>query len=1732
MADTTILPFTAEQLRDPLFFFSEDERQLLRRCATLRAVDADVYEAVIRPDLPSVDRSFVDLAEESYTERIPGAVTRFSLRDPLRSRAFQSWWTDGAQSKARNIADIPDPLRAFSARLVDYYAAHNQPLDRLYHLVAADRAAAAQEFQTQFAEADAILDLPFCTALLHLFEEREDLLGPHVVLLNDARRRLRARTLWAREQYETAYYLERTSTRSLLEDLLGDAERRILQIYAPGGMGKTMFLRATIARRCVPRDIPCARIDFDLEPKDVAHSAWRLCLRMAQQLSQQLPRNPFEELLAQYERHMTPQRLRVDINAPAPAAIDQELPRRVVNSFLEKVAEIDRPFLVIFDTMENLRGHEADEIALYDLIERLHGNLKARIILAGRFDLRQPIEGSPANAETEFSRRLGQSSVAVHFRGFSDEEARIYLTRHRKLQESDDEDKLRILALLDKARTPEDGINPFTLALLADVVRANPRITAAEIAAYPDANLAYLIERVIDRIEDKSVRWVVRYGVAPRRLTRSYVERVLLPVFEEVESHPGQLDDAQKDRGVPENAFGAYAQGGNVDHLWQTLYRYVSDYSWVMTASDTPDALIFHASVLDPMRTLLWEQLEEGRPVLRLLHEQSLIFYTELAQEDTAQAGRWLREAFYHNVQTGAADVDEFWFAQVAAFPEQAVILADEALALAAAAARSADLRARSAAIAPRVQATAAYLLADNLVHTSLLLDPVEQDRLAGWLSIIERNNPTEKSAVPAARIAYLRARLQHAYKEHDSALSTVGAALPLAEDALTSIDLHMLHGELLREDQPLAALSDFETAFHLADSDAPARLPAAGLPLATLLQILHREPEALTIYERLFVHTQASRENDLAVESLVAQVRLLTKLGQERKAAKRADGNDEAIGRVDTWIAALPDYQRAWLRCEGALATCESDLAWRALEAFNRTARDPSQLPPRWFAVDADLRARMAALHADLRTAYSRYQQINSEFVAPADQAAHNLLTCAELAMGEGGDLNLANNFLSQSASYSVQPETDLRRRLLAARLQIRKGDHEEARAALQTHWDEMSPSASVFLRLPLAVELLTVGGDAETLVRQISQDLALIEPVSRRPLLLSGLTRCPLLPLSPATVEALLRVLPTADDDGQDPALSALRMAEVYRVCGRWAEAQDRLQAAISASGERLAILRRIFLAHDRLEWTSQLLGWASDLLLGREEQAVSDLIGLATLEQAERLYRHFPTESAGARQLLEFSGKVLGHPSSVWTARIMALEARLALADGDRSTAEANADAANKAFLSLGDERSAATLSAEMTALESASTPITKSIDLEQPPYVDLTVTLSERSADRRSPVMVAIVRAETSGQRVYEAEIVIDPPNQDAFRRAADMSYAEGFPAGFSRDWLAISAQMGEIILPQQWGLAQEWRDWPEGWLRLSTRNSQLQWLPWEMARPADTLPLTLAWDNLRFYRHIPYTTPISREQSAGVLIVRMSQIQERAVTRGSRNLLGIDIANLYRQSGIPVEELQEPTSRDLTAALSSLRPSVLHLIANIREQNGALSLDVGADNFSYRQSSRAFSKASDRGFGPSSDLGLTPREIGNALRRADVVPFVILDTPAPGSVTEWVRQLCLRNAFAGEWTQGEPPAGILATGLGYEEEQRRIYEILLETLPEGISYQDLIGRIWAQAAEDRQVEDLRRSPSYRRGGSGMQLRSTYDLPPFLVYAGAALFTGDPRLRIPALAGKGRTATWNY
>lgn len=155
---------------------------------------------------------------------------------------------------------------------------------------------------------------------------------------------------------------------------------------------------------------------------------------------------------------------------------------------------------------------------------------------------------------------------------------------------------------------------PFKLALLADSIQVRPEITAQEIKDYPSVDLAYLIERVVERIPEARVQWLLRYGVVPRRLTFAFVRDVLAQELPPATAGRSTTKDDGRE-GVPPAKQGKVFRTGpdvalpdapdeaTMRALWDRLRQYASSSSWVRAAG--PETLAFHPDVLDPMRDLL-----------------------------------------------------------------------------------------------------------------------------------------------------------------------------------------------------------------------------------------------------------------------------------------------------------------------------------------------------------------------------------------------------------------------------------------------------------------------------------------------------------------------------------------------------------------------------------------------------------------------------------------------------------------------------------------------------------------------------------------------------------------------------------------------------------------------------------------------------------------------------------------------------------------------------------------------------------------------------------------------------------------------------------------------------------------------------------------------------------------------------------------------------------------------
>ena len=122
---------------------------------------------------------------------------------------------------------------------------------------------------------------------------------------------------------------------------------------------------------------------------------------------------------------------------------------------------------------------------LADLSQMLFASVAGRFWLAEGDDPSAPHIGRLPGYVEQFE---GQER-SVELKGFSRDEARSYLEHERGLAND-----LRLGAIVRKGAG-----NPFNLALLADVVEGDSTVTAETIDAYPDADLVYLIERIVKR---------------------------------------------------------------------------------------------------------------------------------------------------------------------------------------------------------------------------------------------------------------------------------------------------------------------------------------------------------------------------------------------------------------------------------------------------------------------------------------------------------------------------------------------------------------------------------------------------------------------------------------------------------------------------------------------------------------------------------------------------------------------------------------------------------------------------------------------------------------------------------------------------------------------------------------------------------------------------------------------------------------------------------------------------------------------------------------------------------------------------------------------------------------------------------------------------------------------------------------------------------------------------------
>jgi len=262
---------------------------ILPRLAIARSFNAPLYEQAIRGDSPL---TFAQL------------IARPEVR-PVPERPGDYWLNSACLESGRAQRDDERPAQALAILRVLEQTPATPVLERLTVLAFADPPGALRAWRKAFDDASAANDFAACYTIVQAID---GLLGylpeePLGAALRELRARYRARALYLREWHRTAAYYPRHGARRTLDRVLDskDGGKWIFQLFAPGGMGKTMFLEAQIARRLVvgaDRAL-VARLDLDfLAVNNLMKAPWLLAIEMGRQWDLQLPLPAFERLLS------------------------------------------------------------------------------------------------------------------------------------------------------------------------------------------------------------------------------------------------------------------------------------------------------------------------------------------------------------------------------------------------------------------------------------------------------------------------------------------------------------------------------------------------------------------------------------------------------------------------------------------------------------------------------------------------------------------------------------------------------------------------------------------------------------------------------------------------------------------------------------------------------------------------------------------------------------------------------------------------------------------------------------------------------------------------------------------------------------------------------------------------------------------------------------------------------------------------------------------------------------------------------------------------------------------------------------------------------------------------------------------------------------------------------------------------------------------------------------------
>jgi tetratricopeptide (TPR) repeat protein len=1668
-------------------------RQTLLRCVLVDGFDEALYGAVLCDSGgPSLD----ELALQPCVEPQPGGEDSYRVTSGLREAAWRAWWLDAGA--VPDSIPAPPSLRAAEQSIADFCERKGRTLAALHALVIADPDRAAVRFEQWYRERDKRFDFPGCQDLLDALNDSWAWrFHPRLAALRSEHDRyLRSRRIWYDALIRSGPYLSRPGLERRLDQLLTGTPTRALRLYALGGMGKSMTLQWFIARRCVPAParVPCALVDLDaVDAVNVVRHPWLLTLELAHQLNEQMPSAPFQELLRRHGAYRSvlfqdaPSLARsgaAALDATAAESDAHDIRERFLSTLREDRSET--PLLIVLDAFEvAVLRPLGGSTGLVDVLADIYAaSSQVRLILSGR------LTGAEEQL-TRLNERLQPRDMGrLEIEPFTMDEARSYLTSKRGIRRPE---------LVDAITRRAQGV-PWQLALYADVADYSPGMSVESVESL-DPRLAWCMDRIINRIEDDALRWLVRYGVLARRLRRDFAEQVVLPRM--VSAMRGTEDDCPEHDPRPSGSPPAFRTGvdppdGPTEfaRLWDGLKQYSAEVSsWVSAAPTDPDTLVFHPCVAEPLRRLL-----SGQPVYRLLHEDAARYYEGLAQRYPTSWSDWTRAALYHRFQAYGKDAAPAWHeaveqARAAGRFREVAELASEILGPEYVDETGEPLEVPGGipALDPQLHAEAHVELAWALIHRA------RSEELSGghqlWseversLRTIEAIAAKSRVRLPPVRWNTVRGALLLARGRPEPSARVLRRTTENSErSADLSFALEVYAGALRALDRPDEASAVLHEAQRISEAMRD------GPNSAHLARLLARELAAGTKYDEALVWVRAApREGITAREQAglrLTEAELALRLGLPATAARLAgvptdDSGTRQLALNVEALLALGRPRHARVLCERALSARVGLQPEREAAIFALRGRASFEL--------MDVERGMSDLLA-AREQFARFKSY--------ERIAECTLHAARAQLDVVGNHREAAQHLDEAMrlTYADDGEIATRALLLKSDLMARQGDTAGAKRLCEDLLPQLEQAGvnPLFVVEAAACGLALVDDPPEQYGEALLRVLRRVTPPTARLAMLDRFEYCP----GPLAVgpELLRLVLPGGNppiaEDLVDAAWLEARAATAYRLAGRLGEA--RRCAARAAE---------ILAAEDGFAWWRwvrfmELTGAAGSrepqppALDGYDAFPLLQAAYLITVARrwADRVPADLTTERLRLADRLLLSG-----PPNRWQALSHETWSGLLARNGQETKADEHVHAARTVLAELGDDRGITppqplapdavgfALAPDGAVVVSAGAQELGRVE----PLTPLALALRKKThRTSLGPLVEAILHNDPLMPSEWTMETLL---NQGLIK-PLDICLTVSKPELAQVPWEIAATRNGMLATDDRVEfLCRMPRTRRTGKVRTGILQGALDLLGLapgpvdglmgpQTTRAVSDMQRSLGldpdgvvgsrtWASLReeLLRH---------RRPPRVLILRRGSARQLLSQRG-HHMGGSSLEVAYTGAGWAVQVADDPSSVSLDEHLIHLTtapPDVIHVSTTVEVVGAVPYLDFGAST--YSGDSAWVNEASDTITVTDLDRFVSRMAAG---RRPSLV---VLDIARPARPSEVVRQLLLRNDFAFQLaTLGSAPV-VLATGLTLPGDPGQV-EVLVNSLRDG----------WTPAEVARGLQRL---------GTGDRLQT-------LPYAGTALMS---------------------